>query len=97
MLKINEKLVTSGLLKEMGPNAYIVLIVISIHMDETQTTHLSNGEIRELTGLGVDSVGSALFKLKELGLLKVEEPFTAGAWGKNIYSSTTKLIHNVPD
>lgn len=85
MLNVNFKLVKSGLLKKMGPSAWAVLTAIVIHMDGDNKAYPGKARLRELTGLGRDSVTNAIKTLKDLEILMAEQQVINGKKSTNIY------------
>lgn len=91
MINVNDKLIKEDLGK-MKPNAFAVLMAITIHIDRRNKAFPSLDRLKRLTGLGKDAVYAALGVLIEMGYLSRRQENKAGKFGKTIYTVTTKYL-----
>ena len=94
MLNIDDRLIKE-VLPQIGPNAFSVLMAISVHLDaNTMTAFPSNERLGKMTGLGRDAVYSAVKKLIDFGILlsSQEKESESGKFGRRTVQVNTDYI-----
>ena len=94
MLNIDDRLIKE-VLPQVGPNAFSVLMAISVHLDaNTMTAFPSNERLGKMTGLGRDAVYSAVKKLIDFGILlsSQEKESESGKFGRRTVQVNTDYI-----
>lgn len=94
MINLDDRLIKETL-PEIKPNALAVLLVVSIHLNkESGVCFPSHDRIMKLTGLGSESVYSALKVLKNAGLLVSTQSVDTKSktFGRRLFKVNTDLI-----
>ena len=93
MLNIDDRLI-KDVTPKIGANALAVLLAISVHLNKkTNLAFPSHSRLMSITGLGRDAVYKALGKLKDAGLLTVEQEMEGrGKIGRRTFRVDTDLI-----
>lgn len=94
MINLDDRLIKETL-PEIKPNALAVLLVVSIHLNkESGVCFPSHDRIMKLTGLGSESVYSALKVLKNAGLLVSTQSIDTKSktFGRRLFKVNTDLI-----
>jgi DNA-binding transcriptional ArsR family regulator len=82
-----------ALRRELGPTAWVVLEIIVATADDESIVHSSPTKIARLAGLNVDTVLRALRRLRDAGIVSVDETRVGGRFAGTRRSLVIENLH----